>query len=343
MMDLKGRDLITTQDWSPEELLATLELAVKMKKDRYAYADVLLHRTFFMFFYNPSVRTRQSFECAATELGGHAQFLEPKSMRLKTATTAGETVEDAGKVMSRYACGIGIRMLEDKCSYYGEAEELLREYAKWADIPVVSMAHDKFHPCQGLADVMGWTEWLSPEGTFDPGVLKGKKLLMTWGHGALARSHCSVQEAMLIGSRLGMDITVAAPEGYDLDPEVIEWTNQNCKATGASFETTHDVTAGYKGAHVVYSRNWMSPAAYWDGKFHKEEEIEKAMKLTDWICDAEKMALTENAIYTHPMPIDRNHEVTDEVASGPRSCIYDVAENRLHAQKAIMALTMGVK
>ncbi|MFC1799847.1 ornithine carbamoyltransferase [Candidatus Eisenbacteria bacterium] len=342
-MDLKGRDLITTQDWSPEELLATLELAVKMKKDRYAFADELLHRTFFMFFYNPSVRTRQSFECAATELGGHAQFLEPKSMRLKTATTAGETVEDAGKVMSRYACGIGIRMLEDKCSYYGEAEELLREYAKWADIPVVSMAHDKFHPCQGLADVMGWTEWLSPKGTFDPGVLKGKKLLMTWGHGALARSHCSVQEAILIGSRLGMDITVASPEGYDLDPEVVEWTNQNCKATGAAFDTTHDVTAGYKGAHVVYSRNWMSPGAYWDGKFHKDEEVEKAMKLTDWICDAEKMALTENAIYTHPMPIDRGHEVTDEVASGPRSCIYDVAENRLHAQKAIMALTMGEK
>jgi N-acetylornithine carbamoyltransferase len=234
-------------------------------------------------------------------------------------------------------------MLEDKCSYYGEAEELLREYAKWADVPIVSMAHDKFHPCQGLADVMGWTEWLSPKGTFDPGVLKGKKLLMTWGHGALARSWSSVQEAMLIGSRLGMDITLAAPEGYDLDPEITEWTNQNCKANGAVYDHTHDATSGYKGAHVVYSRNWMSPAAYWDGKFHKEEEIRKAMKLTDWICDAEKMALTDNAIYTHPMPIDRGHEVTDEVASGPRSCIYDVDENRLHAQKAIMALTMGEK
>ena len=131
--------------------------------------------------------------------------------------------------MSRYACGIGIRMLEDKCSRYGEGDELLREYAKWADVPIVSMAHDKFHPCQGLADVMGWIEWLGPKADFDPEALKGKKLLMTWGHGALARSWCSVQEAMLIGSRLGMDITVAAPEGYDLDPEVVDWTNQNCK------------------------------------------------------------------------------------------------------------------
>ena len=338
---LGGRDLIVTQEWSREELLDALDLAVRMKQDRLGFTHVLKDRTFFMFFYNPSVRTRQSFECAATELGGHAQFLEPKSMRLKTAKTAGETVEDAAKVMSRYACGIGIRILEDKVTRYGEGDDLLREYARWADVPVVSMAHDKFHPCQGLADVMGWIEWLSPEGKFDPEVLKGKKLLLAWGHGALARSWSSVQEAMLIGSRLGMDVTVAAPEGYDLDPEVVDWANRNCKTHGATFETTHDLTSGYKGAHVVYSRNWMSPEAYLDGCFHKENEIEKAMKYTDWICDAGKMALTDNAIFTHPMPIDRGHEVTDEVASGPRSSIYDVAENRLHVQKAVMALTMG--
>jgi len=113
-INLKGRNLIVTQDWSLDELLAVLDLAVKMKKNRYGYTDVLKDRSFFMFFYNPSVRTRQSFECAATELGGHAQFLEPKSMRLKTAKSAGETVEDAANVMSRYACGLGIRILEDK-------------------------------------------------------------------------------------------------------------------------------------------------------------------------------------------------------------------------------------
>ena len=146
---------------------------------------------------------------------------------------------------------------------------------------------------------------------------------------------------MRIASRFGMDVTVANPEGYDLDPEVIAWSRENCEANGATFETTNDVRGGYGGAHVVYSRNWMSPDAYRDGEFLKGAEIEKAMKLTDWICDAEKMALPDTAIYTHPMPIDRGHEVTDEVASGERSCIYDVAENRLHVQKAAMALTMG--
>jgi N-acetylornithine carbamoyltransferase len=344
-MDLYGKDLICTQDWAVEELAAVLDLAAKMKRDRFSpqWTSILQHKTFLMFFYNPSVRTRQSFECAATELGGHAQFLEPKAMRLKTATTAGETVEDAAQVMSRYAHGLGIRILEDKVPYYGAGEELIREYAQWCSMPVISMAHDKYHPCQGLADVMGWAEWFGkgPGYPAEPTVLTGKKLLVTWGHGALARSWSSVQEALLIGSRLGMDVTLAHPEGYDLDPQIIQWTRENCAASGRTFTETTDVRAGYKGAHVVYSRHWMSPQAYRDGEFHKQEEIDKALKHPQWICDAEKMALTDNAIFTHPMPVDRGHEVTDEVASGPRSCIYDVAENRLHVQKAIMALTMA--
>ncbi|MGQ9586199.1 MAG: ornithine carbamoyltransferase [Anaerolineae bacterium] len=333
-MDLFGRDLICTQEWRREELEAVLDLARQMKRERFSprFTSLLQHKTFFMFFYNPSVRTRQSFECAATELGGHAQFLEPKAMRLKTATTAGETVEDAAQVMSRYAAGLGIRILEDKVPYYGAGDELLREYARWSSIPVISMAHDKYHPCQGLADVMGWQEWL--------GSVEGKKLLVVWGHGALARSWCSVQEALLIGSRFGMEVTLAYPEGYDLDPQVIAWTRQNCLENGRGFCITHDLREAYEGAHVVYSRHWMSPHAYADGEFLKQQEIEKALRYPEWICDAEKMAWTDNAIFTHPMPVDRGHEVTDEVASGLRSCIYDVAENRLHVQKAIMALTM---
>jgi N-acetylornithine carbamoyltransferase len=344
-MDLYGRDLICTQEWSLEELWAVLDLAAKMKRERFSprWSEALKGKTFLMFFYNPSVRTRISFEAAITELGGHAQYLVPETMRLKTEKTAGETIEDAAKVMSRYAAGLGIRVLEDKIPYYGAGDALIREYAYYADIPVINMADDKFHPCQGLADVMGWMEWWG-KGVgkpLDPESIRGKKLLVIWGHGALARSWCSVQEALLIGSRFGMHVTLAYPEGYDLDPEVIEQVKANCRANGTSFEIVHDPVSGYEGAHVVYSRNWMSPQAYRDGVFHKQEEIEKALRYNEWICDEEKMKRTANAIFTHPMPVDRGHEVTDAVASGPRSCIYDVAENRLHVQKAIMVLTMA--
>lgn len=334
MGKLSGKDLIGTQEWTMSELMQVLKLAEKMKKGRFQYSHVLKNRTFFMFFYNPSVRTRQSFECAATELGAHAQFLEPKTMRLKTAQSAGETVEDAAKVMSRYACGIGIRILEDKISKYGEGDELLREYARWAEVPILSMAHDKFHPCQGLADMMGIRRHLGKK-------LRGKKVLITWAHGALARSLCSIQEALVLYSRFGMDITLAHPDGYDLDPEVIEQTRKNCQENKSKFEITNDYLKGYRGANLVYSRNWMSQRAYEGGQFHRQEEIEKSLVYSDWICDEGKMKLGEDALFIHPMPVDRGHEVTDEVASGKRSIIYDVAENRLHVQKAIMALTMG--
>ncbi len=336
--DLFGKHLLCTQDWTVDELNRALDLAVDMKAHRFdgKYFDLLPYRTFLMFFYNPSVRTRQSFHCAIVELGGDAQFLEPRAMRLKTKKSAGETVEDAAKVMSRYAAGIGIRILEDKIEAYGDGHELLEQYAKYATVPIISMAHDKYHPCQGLADVMGLRQHLGRD-------LKGKKLLQVWGKGALARSWSSVQESLLINSRFGMDVTLAHPEGYDLDEAVIAATKKNCEANGAKFEIINDPDAGYEDADVVYSRNWMSPQAYGPDGLDKAKEIERSLQHQDWITNSERMERTNDALYIHPMPIDRNNEVTDEVASGERSVIYDVAENRLHVQKAVMALTMVEK
>jgi N-acetylornithine carbamoyltransferase len=343
-MDLYGRDFICTQDWSVEELTAALDLAAKMKRDRYSerWASILKYKTFIMFFYNPSVRTRLSFEAAATELGGHAQFMTPSAGRFKTDKKAGETIEDAATVMARYAAGLGIRILEDKVPYYGAGDEMLLEYAKWSNVPIINMADDRFHPCQALADVMGWAEWYGEgPGCPDYEALRGKKFLLSWGSGALARSWCSVQAALLIASRMGMHVTMAHPEGYELDPEVIDWTKQNCVQNGTDFEVLNDPDTGYDGAHVVYSRNWVTTNAYQDGVLQKQTEIEKAMAYQGWTTNTERMARTDNAIYTHPMPVDRGSEVTDDIASGPRSAIYDIAENRLHVQKAVMALTMG--
>ncbi len=338
---LNGKSLITTQDISRDEIMEIVELAEEMQQDRYSdkYNSVLQDRSFLMFFYNPSVRTRQSFEIAATELGGHGLYIEPGSMRLESLDEdaekqGGETIEDVAGVMNRYGTGVGIRMLEDKIDYYGRGDEVLREYDKYLDKPLVSFAHDRFHPCQGLADVMGYRKHFDKD-------LEDLTIAHVWGHGALARSHCSVQESMLISSRLGMNVRTAYPKGYALDEEVVSWTRENCKENGTSFDISHDPVDVYEDADIVYSRNWMSEDAYQDGEFKKEQEIEKAMQYTDWICDEEKMKLTDDGVFSHPMPVDRTHEATDEVASGPRSIILDIAENRLHVQKAYMALSMG--
>lgn len=338
LTDIKGKDIICTQELPVQEIKAILKLAKEMKADRYSnkYNQLLKDRTFLMFFYNPSLRTRISFEAAATELGGHAQFLEPKTMRLRKTSggievQAGETIEDAAKVLDRYACGVGIRILETSVENYGEGDALLREYAKYMNAPVINMADDKYHPCQGLADMMGMQEY--------KGDLQGKTVLMTWAHGSLARSYCSVHENLLITSRLGMNVRLAFPKGYDLPEEEIAKVKANCEKNGKKFEICHNPDEAYtEEIEFVYSRNWFGPDFYQIGK---QAEIERASKMTNWICTEERMKRTNNGLFIHPMPVDRGKEVTDEVASGPRSIIIDIAENRLHIQKAIMAMTIA--
>ncbi len=332
VVDLKGRDLVCTQDWSVAEIEATLELAAKMKRERFSpdHERILRGRTFMMMFYNSSLRTRQSFEAAATELGGHAQFLEPSKLRLRTKTQRGEVLLDTANVMARYSCGIGIRILEDSVDGYGDGDGFLREFAEISDVPIVSMAHDKFHPCQGLADVQGLREHM--------GDTSGKTILQVWGYSPMVRSWSSVQESILINSRLGMNVRLAYPEGFELDPEVVDQTRANCAENSASFEVTHDQEEAYEGADVVYSRHWMHPSRYTEGR---EADVKLSAEHQDWCATSERMKRTNDAYFIHPMPIDRGNEADDEVCDAERSIIYDVAENRLHAQKAIMALTMG--
>jgi N-acetylornithine carbamoyltransferase len=331
-INLRGRDLLCTQDWSVDELEAVLGLAVEMKENRYSeeHARILKYKTFMMMFYNSSLRTRQSFEAAATELGGHAQFLETKNLRLRSKKERGEVLIDTANVMSRYSCGIGVRILEDSVEGYGDGDSFLREFADLASVPIVSMAHDKFHPCQGLADVMGMRG--------RSGDMKGKTLLQVWGYSPMVRSWSSVQESILLNSRLGMNVRMAYPPGFEVDPEVVETTKVNCAAAGTSFEVTHDQEEAYEGADVVYSRQWMHPGRYEHGR---EFDVEESAKYRDWRATSERMARTNKALYIHPMPIDRENEADDAVCDSEQSIIYDVAENRLHVQKAIMALTMA--
>ncbi len=345
-MDLHGKDLICTQDWQINELMTILNTAVQMKLDRYnpRWIEILKNRCFLMMFYSPSVRTHLSFATAATELGGHAEYLAPDKMsKMKTMTTPGDTIEDAAKVISNFMCGIGIRVMETALSEYGEGHEMIREYARHANIPVINMADDVCHPCQSLSDVMGWAEWFSGGlNQIDFTRLKKKKLLVTWAHGTMARSLNSPQGNLLLSSRMGMDITIARPQGYDFDPRMMNSIRENCNQSGGSLNVIDDPVAGYEHADIVYARNWISEDAYAGGMFNKEKEIKRALQYIDWITTPEKMKLTNNAIFTHPMPIDRGNEVEDSVASSENSVIYNVASNRLHVQKAILAHTMGL-
>ena len=342
------KDLICTQEWPKEKLSIVLELAAEMKQSRFSdeWADVLAMRTVLLLFCNSSTRTRLSFETAITELGAHPIFMSSGMGWFPTPERKGESIEDSAQVVSGYVAGMGIRLGFHEYGYYGEGNSIIREYAKWATVPVINMADDKFHPCQGLADVMAWMEWFGNKSTqkLDLNSLSRKTILFTWAQGSQggekgsARPWNSIQESLLIASRFGMNIILARPDGYDLDPEVYRWVTENCEKCETTFVVVNDSLTGYEHADVVYSRNWASSDAYQNGSFQRKSEVEKAAFHSGWITTVEKMALTNNAIFTHPMPVDRGAEVVDEVASGPNSVIYQVAKNRLHVQKALVAL-----
>ena len=234
-----GKDLLCTQDLMDDALFQLLKVAQRIKRNRFhpSHTKLFQNKIFLMFFHNPSIRTHISFVAAARELGGHAEFFNPSMTRLNLVESGGESIKDAAKVMSRYVAGIGIRVAEDQVSYYGEGHALQLEYARWADVPVINLASDKFHPCQGLADIMTWAEWFGKgSGYPDYQKLKGKNFLLTWAKGELARGWCSVQEALLVASRFGMNITIARPEGYDLDEEVYKLVQTNCYKNHATYQ-----------------------------------------------------------------------------------------------------------
>lgn len=334
--DLEGRDLISVKDWSKEELDVLLEVATDIKGRYYSGESqkILDNETFMMLFFNSSTRTRQSFEAALTQLGGHSQFLAPDTMRISLAREpgGGESIKDTAAVMARYAQGVGVRILEDKVSYYGQGTEIMYEIAKYSDVPIINMASDVYHPCQSMTDIMTMKEKV--------GRLQGKKLTVSWAYSPWVRSWGSVQSNILNAAMYGMDVTLAHPRGYELDEEVVEQTAKSAERSGGSFTQINDMDEAVQGADIVFPRNWMSPERYDIGK---EQEQEKAAQHKDWKYTKEKQErLADPGHLLHCMPVDRGNEVDDEVCDDFRlSFMYDQAENRLHLQKGLLALVMG--
>ena len=334
--DLKGRDLISEVDWTREEYDLAMKVTDQMKGLYYSGKPhpYLECKTFAMMFFSGSTRTRMSFETAMTQLGGHSQFINPQTMRLSLEEKpgAGESIRDTAKAMARFCDGIGIRLLDDQIEYYGHGDEIMRKFAEEAEGPVINMASDVNHPCQSLTDIHTMHEKLD-------GDVKGKKIVVMWAYSPWIRGRCSVQGTALISSMYGMDVVVANPPDFDLDPDVIKQCHDLAAASDGSFEVSHDLDKALDGATVVFPRNWFTGERYGIGK---EEELKIAEKYAEWRYTGDRQKRLCNPGYLlQCMPVDRGFEADVEVCDNELSWMYDQAENRLHTQKAIMVLTMG--
>ena len=324
--NLYKKSFITTEDWSVDQIESLLDMADDLKR-RFAIGEphdqILRSKTLFMLFFEESTRTRNSFESGITQLGGHAIYLTPSG----TQVGHGENAKDTGAVLGRYGHAIAVR---DCRTGMGQAYQY--ELAKHAGIPIISMQDDVDHPCQALADLMTIREKFGND-------LRGRKFVISWTYAPKYVRPLSVPQALvMLMTRFGMNVTLAHPKGFELMPECLETARQHAAENGTGFEICDDMDAAFEGADICYAKSW--------GPIMVTEEPKAVQSMVDehkdWICDDRRMTLAKKkAIYMHCMPIDRGYEATDSVIDGPQSVIYDEAENRLHAQKAIMALTMG--
>jgi N-acetylornithine carbamoyltransferase len=329
MSQFRGRDLITCQEWTVEDLDTVFEHSKYLKQQfkSGAQTELLRNKTFFMIFYATSTRTRNSFEAAMTQLGGHAHFLETKTLRAGDPG-APEAIRDTVKVLDRYGHGIGIRVYTPK---YGEGEWIIREYAKWSDLPVVSMESDVYHPCQALADMLTVKEKFQK--------YEKKKYVQAWGYSPSAlRVPAVPQSNVLMMTRHGMDVVYVRPPEFTLDPKIVEQARKNADESGGSFTETTDLTEAFRGAHVAYMRNHCTLNR---AEIGDKAEQEIMNRYRNWTCTEELMDLTDRkSVFMHCLPADRGYEVTNEVMDGPHSVVFDEAENRLHVQKAVLSLVM---
>jgi ornithine carbamoyltransferase len=306
---LKGRDFTRVADWTGEELERTLDLAdeLKQQQKRREQHHLLPGRTLGMIFQKPSTRTRVSFEVGIAQLGGTGLYLSAGDLQLGR----GETLKDTATVLSRYLDAIMIRTF---------AQEDVEELARHASIPVINGLTDSAHPCQALADVMTIRERL--------GRLDG----VTVAYLGDGNNVCA--SLMVTAAKLGLNFRAATPEGYEPSAEAVEIARKAATESGTTIELLTDPREAAAGADVLYTDVWTSMG--------QEEERERRLRdLAGFGIDNELVALAnEDAIVLHCLPAHYGEEITEDVLYGPQSAVWDQAENRLHAQKALMALVI---
>lgn len=296
------RDFLTVADFSKPELDALFALAARMKAGRYRKRP-LAGQALAMIYMKASTRTRVSFEVGAWQLGAHALFLSPRDVQLGR----GEPIADTARVLSRMCAGIVIRTF---------AQADVEEFARAADVPVINGLTDEHHPCQILADLLTVRE------TF--GTYEGRRIAWIGDGNNMANSWLDA------AYRLGFELRLACPEGYDPDPAVLERARRQ-----GNVLLTRSPREAAEGAHVVNTDVWASMG-------QEDEQQQRARAFAGYIVDDALMArAARDAIFLHCLPAHRGEEVAASVIDGPRSRVWDEAENRLHVQKALMAVLMG--
>ncbi len=322
---LHGRDLIGDLDFSKEEVETVLDVAFDLKRKRALKElhPVLRDKVLAMLFFFSSTRTRGSFEAGMAQLGGHAAFIESRT----TQIAHGDTPKEIGEIFGRYFDGIAIRHVD-----WGLGNKYLNEVAKHSRVPVLNMQCEIYHPFQILADLMTIVEKKGRD-------LRKKKMVVSWAYAASYQKPMSVPQSLILQMpRFGMDIVLAHPPEFKLMPDIMDQAREQAKKFNAGFEVVDDMDKAFKDADVIYAKSWGAMVHTSDEK----QGAEIIKKYSSWITDERRMKLAKSdAIYMHPLPADRNIEVTDGVIDSAQSVVYDEAENRLHAQKAVMALTIS--
>ncbi len=307
-MNLKGRDFITLADFSQSELWYLLELAKDLKTKQKNGIAHELHRgkTLAMIFQKSSTRTRVSFEVAMYHLGGLGMFLSKNDLQVGR----GEPIEDTARVLARYADGILIRTFSH--------QEVL-DLAHYADVPVINGLTDDYHPTQVLADLLTIWEY--------KGRLDGIKLAYIGDGNNVAHS------LLIAGAIMDMEVVVASPEGYSPNPAIVEKAKKLAKDPGKINVVTNQYEAA-SGAHVLYTDVWASMG-------QEDETIERKKALLSYQINSELVKLAgPDVLVMHCLPAHRGEEISAEVIEGPQSVVFDEAENRLHAHKAILAAVL---
>ena len=330
MKGLKGRDLKGIEDFSREQIVFILETSRQMKRDLATGKPhrLLEGKSLGGVFETPSTRTSVSFETAMTQLGGHMLWLDQH--RLWVGDAAEEDLPDTFKTLSRYLDGIAYRSIR---------RETLEAAAEHASIPLINASCPVEHPCQAFADVMTMIEKKGP--------VEKAKVALLWGFRTANPPAGLTNSTMLMAAKLGFELVVAFPEGFQPDMRIKAVADEEAKRSGGSIRFVHSYEEAARGADFINVYSWVSPEVFAKGletHFKGDPEFQKMKNglKGKWCVDGKVVQMAKkDCMVMHCMPISRNNEVTDEVLNSPASIIFDEAENRLHTEKAILALLMG--